>query len=333
MHQHNENCGCYEGSQYVEAALEDLDKELKEKITPKGSARKLSRISVVNITEHTFNMAIALLEELMDGKDGVLKAKPVGDKPDDSEIPLYDDTKGTDWKWYYAAYYYRKEKDNYEIDEEEKDELALSFLDAFIVVMLGTTAGMILKEISIQSWTHKMRDYIKQGTAAKYLLGIGGKNVIDRIDVGEIKKLVAAQFVYLQKFAEEIRNGELSGARILQRVGMYGEAVTHGYEKAKARSHNIVLPEYPADGNQQCHMNCRCHWKLEDDPKKPEYVLATWKMNPLAEHCQSCLDNAVKWNPLRVKKRLNTLHNTCLNGFYATYHYNHLQIDYNPNRE
>ena len=302
MDLHSDTCSCCEGARYIESALEDLDEELKEKVSPKGAGKKLSKQPVVSITEHAINMAITLFEELMNVRAGVLKAEPVGDKPDDREEPLYYDTEGTEWQWYYEEYYYYYEEEQWQIDEFEKNELSLLLLDNFLFYMLETTADMILEEISIQKWTHNIRDHIKRGTIAEYLFGIGGKNVIDSIDIDALKKLITAQFTYLQKFAEEIKNGELTGAKILQRVGMYGEATTHGYEQAKARSHNIKLPEYPADGNQMCFMNCRCHWKLEDDPKKPEYVLATWKLNPLAEHCQSCLNNADKWNPLRIKK-------------------------------
>ena len=144
-----------------------------------------------------------------------------------------------------------------------------------------------------------MRNTIRNSMIAQYLLGRGGKNTITAGDLTNINSLIKNQFSFFQKFAEEIRNGELTGAKILQRVRMYGEAATNGYEQAKATSHGITLPEYPGDGQQICLSNCRCHWRLEDDG---DFVDAYWVMNPFAEHCATCLSNSQKWNPLRVQK-------------------------------
>ena len=225
---------------------------------------------------------------------------PVGTKPTEEE-PIYEDSAGS-WEWYYEEYYYADTGSDEEIDEEAKDELSLTFIDLFLITLSDETASLILEEISIQRWVHNMRDSITKGTTAEYLLGVGGKNVLDDLDLEKLSDMIKTQFGYFQKFAEEIRGGKLSGAQILQRIGMYGEAITNGYEQAKAKSHGITLPEYPADGNQQCVSNCRCHWDLRDDPKDSDYVLATWTLNPTAEHCVSCVDNSRKWNPLRVKK-------------------------------
>ena len=294
-------CNCYEGFAYIENALEDLDKELKEKLTPKGANKKISKQPRVNANESQLGEGIEFFEKLLEDYAGMLLATPVGDRPFEEDA-LYEEEEG-DWEWYYVEYYYYYEEEDQQIDEEDKNALALSFLDVLIAYMLEATSDLILKKTSIQKWTTDTRENIINGTIAQYMLGIGGKHVIGKSDVKAIEALTKAQLTFFQKFAEEIRKGDLTGARILQRVGMYAEATTHGYEQAKARSHGIVLPEYPGDGNQICMTNCRCRWVLKDDTKDTDYVLATWTLNPLAEHCQSCIDNAKKWKPLRVKRR------------------------------
>ena len=288
---------------YIESQLEDLDDEkLKEKVTPRGANRAISsEPDAVELDEAEIDAAIELFEGLMRSFVDLLYALPVGVKPTEDD-PLFEDLSG-DWEWTYEDYAYADTEAETEINEEEKDRLSLEFIDLYLDVLLENTAALILEEITIQAWVKDTRERLRSSMAAEYLLGVGGKNVVDISDIEALKALIAAQWGYFQKFAEEIKNGELTGARILQRVGMYGEAITYGYEQAKAKSHAIVLPEYPADGNQQCFMNCRCHWELKDDAKDTDYVLATWKLNPAAEHCPSCVDNARAWNPLRVKKQ------------------------------
>ena len=294
-----------QSAKYIESQLEKLDdKDLKEKLTPKGASRKISKEpKEVELNEEEFDEAIDLFYDLMDTFIHLLHALPVGAKITSGD-PLYEDLEG-DWEWYYDEYYYHETEEEIKVDESKKDILSLEFLDLILSeYLINTTVNLILEKITIQRWTKNNREYIRNNMVAEYLLGIGGKNVIDITDMKDLKKLVKTQWSYFQKFAEEIKNGELSGARILQRISMYGEAITNGYEQANAKSHGIKLPEYPADGNQQCWSNCRCHWELADDPKNSNYVLATWKMNPDAEHCISCIGNSKKWNPLRVIKNV-----------------------------
>ena len=292
-----------ETSSYIESQLEDLeDEHFIEKLTPKGSGRALSKVPrSVELEEDQVDAAVELFEDLMEEFADLMHALPVGAKPIGGD-PLYEDLEG-DWEWYYEEYYFYETEEEITLDEEMRNELSLIFLDILLSqIIVDLTADLILQKISIQKWVKDTRDNIRNATAAQYMLGIGGKNVLDNTDIRDLKTLVRAQWKFLQKFGEEIKNGELSGAKILQRAGMYGEAVTHGYEQAKAKSHAIKLPEYPADGQQACFSNCRCHWRLVDDTSDTNYVLATWTLNPRAEHCTTCIANARTWNPLRVKK-------------------------------
>ena len=292
-----------ETASYIESQLEDLEEEhFTEKLTPKGDDRSLSKQpGSVELEEDKVDVALELFVGLMEDFIHLMNALPVGTKPTGGDT-LYEDLEG-DWEWDYDQYHFYETEEEITLNEEMRNELSLIFLDSFLEnFMINLTIDLILQKITIQKWVKDTRDNIRNATAAQYMLGIGGKNVLDKTDIRDLKTLVRAQWGFLQKFGEEIKNGELSGAKILQRAGMYGEAITHGYEQAKAKSHAIKLPEYPADGNQQCFSNCRCHWRLIDDSSDTNYVLATWTLNPRAEHCTTCVSNARTWNPLRVKK-------------------------------
>ena len=235
------------------------------------------------------------------------------DPEDENLLPLYYDLHGPDrnvnnngstesWVWNYDEHWYYNEYGEKTLYPEDMDETSIEFLDLYIMFFLNISNAMILNEATIQQWYSQSRGYIQDGTLAQYLFGSGGKNTISPFDIKAMKKKVGNQWLFLKKFTEEIVNGELSGAQIMSRIRMYGESTTYGYEEAKAKSHNVVMPEYPADGSQQCHSNCRCRWMLEDDPNSETHVLGTWKINPLAEHCDDCVENARNWDPIRVEK-------------------------------
>ena len=161
---------------------------------------------------------------------------------------------------------------------------------------------MILKNITGLQWIKDTQSNIHKGMSAQYLFGLGGKNKVSMGNSVGLSTRISNQFTYFKKFSEEVWNGELTGAQVMNRIRMYGEASTNGYEAAKAHSHNLEMPEYPADGTQDCLSKCRCHWRYEDDPNNPNYALCYWVVNRRAEHCEACLENSREWNPLRQRK-------------------------------
>ena len=78
---------------------------------------------------------------------------------------------------------------------------------------------------------------------------------------------------------------------------MYMEAGTQAFERGKAKSYNVVLTQYPGDGNQNCLVRCRCHWNITKGAEDDSYVEAFWQLNASAKHCATCLNNAKKWSP------------------------------------
>lgn len=94
------------------------------------------------------------------------------------------------------------------------------------------------------------------------------------------------------------------------RAAMYGESLGQCYQKAYFRARGSRsetpmpdLPEYPRDGNQKCRVNCRCEWRIVK--RSNTQYEATWKLNP-ADHCESCIENARKWNPLMILQDVKT---------------------------
>lgn len=309
----NFNCSC-SSEDYVVGQLIAFDAQLSEKFTPRGHNKQLPSDSDVVIDEKVIDDAIEFFESLIEEEVneqereelkelfGILLSRPVGEN-NTEEQPLYQDYH-TNWEYDQESKEYRNKEIGEILTSTETDLLQLKFMDLFILSLITDTTSMILAEIAIQTWFERVGIKLIRGMSSHYMFGRGGKNLLTTYSIENIKLILQNNKTYLKKFAEEILTGNLSGAQILQRIQMYGEAVTEGYERAKAHSYNVEMPEYPADGMQNCLSKCRCRWILEDDPNDPDYVLGYWKVNPKAEHCKTCLFNQREWNPIRMKKGL-----------------------------
>lgn len=83
--------------------------------------------------------------------------------------------------------------------------------------------------------------------------------------------------------------------QIAARSQMYMNSSREAFERGKTRAHGVPpLPAYPGDGQTRCLTNCKCEWVFEPTETG---VNCYWKLNP-AEHCDDCLNNAARWNPL-----------------------------------
>lgn len=308
------NCICGNG-QYIINQLVAVDENLSKKVVPRGNSQQLPEDTDFRIDEKTIDDAINFFESLI-GEElneeerealeelfGILLARPIGENPTE-ETPLYDDYGDSNWEWDYEKKEYRNTETELIITEEIRDGLSIDFIDLYIIGLLASTTSMILGRTTIQTWYKSVTHNILLSTSGQYMFGNGGKNVLSTLSINKIQTIVQNNKTYFKKFGQEILAGELTGAQILQRIQMYGEAVTEGYERAKAHSYNVEMPEYPADGLQDCLSKCRCRWKFEEDPQDPRYVLGYWIVNPKAEHCKACLSNQSEWNPIRVKKGL-----------------------------
>lgn len=303
---------------YISDHLEAIDEALKEKFTPRGASRPLSPVpEEIKITEAQIDQAIEFFEGLFDREEieaimniaGILLAEPIGEKlaGDTGEHkPLYyGEDKGEadkNWQWIYGEKRYYNEKEDRYLTKDEMDDTSITLIEGILLGMHAKTVALILQEITIQRWLKLMRLDIQDGHMMQFMFGVGGKNTLDSRDVGGFKGFVKSQWNFLQGFGEKIKEGDMSGAEALARAQLYGESTTTAYEKGKAKASNVDLPEYPADGNQDCFTNCRCKWIIEDDPTNEEYAICEWKLNRRAEHCGACLENARVWSTLRILK-------------------------------
>ena len=182
---------------------------------------------------------------------------------------------------------------------ELRDDLMLKRTPAIRRLVIQLRDG----ELSVQEYTLAMRRLIRKAYLSQYLLAKGGVNAITRRDITDIASLTLRQYGYLQNFARQIKNGELSINQIRARSEMYLHSSTQAYERGQAASFGIDLPEYPGDGNQICLSRCKCRWEITR--KDDGTIEAYWRINITAEHCKSCKDNRARWNPYIIESEDN----------------------------
>lgn len=125
-------------------------------------------------------------------------------------------------------------------------------------------------EINAADWYSLMRSEIKDAYIASYTAGIGGRSQMTQADWGRIGRMVRDQYAYLDRFKNDVQNGNLTEAQIAARSQMYINSARQAYEKSAQLS-----------------------------AKKAGYDEELWVVDPDAEHCDDCVIYAGQgWQPI-----------------------------------
>lgn len=265
------------------------------KILPEGSEEELPELpSSVSVSDADAMSVADLWNKQYPSHFDMLTARVKNmDVPGDGFSPV----SAGSWEWDDTTKVFRNLLTSVQVGAEA----LLDFRDGFIADQASSISSLVDQlrsgEIPVQEYLLVARRRIKQVYLGEWLLGKGGVNAMMESDVEGVGTNVLHQHTYFQAFVEQIRRGELSAAQIKARSRMYIDSATQAYERGRASSYGVALPQYPGDGNQACLSNCKCHWKLV---RKEDKIYAYWIMNLFAKHCITCRQNALKWSPLII---------------------------------
>jgi len=203
-----------------------------------------------------------------------------------------------DWVWVRSAKRYRDTKTGRFLARSVVQDLRDSYIDAESTFIADITAQLADGDRTLRSWEAELWDRVKIAFNAEFMAGRGGRNALTQSDKSAMARMLKSQRQFLRDFSEEIRSGTMSEAMIRSRADLYINASRQAFEKGKARSFDLRLPAYPADGSSECMANDRCSWEIAE---KPDRYNCTWRLS-VAEHCSTCLDRAGQWNPYVVYK-------------------------------
>lgn len=99
-------------------------------------------------------------------------------------------------------------------------------------VMTGRT------QATISDWQEAMAMELKAMHAQATIIGAGGRENVTQSDWGRLGNRLRREYGYLNRFAKQITNGDLSEAQIRNRMGMYGEAIWSSFWKANRAQHD-----------------------------------------------------------------------------------------------
>jgi len=200
------------------------------------------------------------------------------------------------WVWDDAVKRYRSPTGQF-ISVKQLIPLRDEFLANRMSIVNNLADQLATGKISVQQWVLNMRSEIKIAYMTEYELGIGGRNMMTFADFGRVGGQLKNQYQYLNNFAAEISQGKLSPAQIQMRSRMYIDSATQSFERARSASMGMPrLPAYPGDGQTACRANCKCNWKIVERTVGWDCY---WQLG-VAEHCDDCVSNASRWNPLYI---------------------------------
>lgn len=177
----------------------------------------------------------------------------------------------------------------------------IPYLESFAGDVDGLMRRLQLEEIDEDAW----RDSFAELMASYILTGyfVSGKRASVTSEAGIwLEAWLAAQLAYLDGFRDTILTSRAAGGQwtpgIDARAQMYITAMVAPYWYAETEG--LPLPALPGDGSSQCRQNDKCKWRIEWDDRKLGNARAYWELRP-AEHCQTCIERARRWNPLVIR--------------------------------
>ena len=172
--------------------------------------------------------------------------------------------------------------------------------------------SLLAGNVSVSHWQRLMQELLSKYHISAYMTG-SGVNELDQSDYEIIINRLATQFDYLDNFSNVMQtvksdydllpeDERMALPNPLQKY--QGRARLYGtYAKAfywEGDTGYLALPAMPGDGSSACLSNCLCHWSIETiDENKGDFD-CFWVLGA-AEHCQTCLVRAKRWNPLRIR--------------------------------
>lgn len=155
--------------------------------------------------------------------------------------------------------------------------------------------------LDVLSWQREVERLLARYISASFMAG-RGRFTLDESELAAVRKWVAAQTAYLDKFALEMLNnpvdeGEDFPQKWRNRAVMYATSIVNAFYGGE--TWGIPLPAMPGDLSSQCGQSDRCSWRIVKLDGRGNWD-AYWTLHP-AEHCQTCIERARLWNPLQIR--------------------------------
>lgn len=99
-------------------------------------------------------------------------------------------------------------------------------------VPVDDLASQLASGLNVGAWQQSMRENIKREVLRQYLAGRGGIEKMTQSDYGRCGAIIVDQYKYLDGFAREIKEGNLTEKQIAKRAAMYINSAREAFERA-----------------------------------------------------------------------------------------------------
>jgi hypothetical protein len=277
------------------------------KLIPEGADEPLPAVpEEVTISEADIRKAVNRWDELMPAYAGLLEAAVIGASNFEGQQATalsgqrqYGDA--SPWVWDpkgAGGGRYRNTESGQWVGAKGMLALRDQFVEAQRTAMVTDELAdrLAAGDVNVQQWVQESRQIIRTTFIAEYALAHGGWRDLTSHDWGIIGHLCRDQYGFLNDFATQIANGELSAGQIKARASMYLDASVQAFERGNSERLGIPkLPAYPSDGSSECRANCKCSWHFEETE---DAWNCTWVLDSGAENCVTCLQRSQDWAPL-----------------------------------
>ncbi len=133
------------------------------------------------------------------------------------------------------------------------------------------TARLIAKELTPAQWQRECENILRRNVYAAY--AVGRAEPLTRAEERLVQQELNRQLNYLRGFTNDVKEGNLSDAQILNRIEMYADRLRGVEQQGEIDGLGLDLPQVPGDGQTQCFF-------------RPNQVLVLTQ-----EHGYRCLSN------------------------------------------
>jgi hypothetical protein len=163
--------------------------------------------------------------------------------------------------------------------------------------LVSTATDALEQGGSVIDWRDTVARLLTRYSAAALQAGQNGAP-LDEAGKAAVVKQVQAQIGFLDGFAAEIQDAPQFEQGWKARAEMYAKSIAAPYWSGRTKM--LPLPALPGDGTTQCKTNCGCSWDVQELEGDGNYD-AYWRLGK-AENCQTCLQRAADWSPLRIRQ-------------------------------
>lgn len=147
-------------------------------------------------------------------------------------------------------------------------------------------------------WRNAVKRVLSEFHLTAMMAGLNTEAIPGKAWNGLVEQ-INVQLEFLNQFRVEVQDDATFKPGWDARARSYAESIKVPYWRGRTKI--LPLPAMPGEGSQ-CLQGCNCKWDVKMiDAANGDYD-AYWRLEKGSKHCQTCLERAAQWSPLRIRE-------------------------------